>query len=674
MAMPASRGCRPKKPITAPRASCRQPDGSYAEIGLEQALDEIAEKLGKIIEANGPEALGVFCGNGGIFNSTAEGMHRSFLASMGSDQYFSTLTIDQSAKYVSFGRMGGWAPGLPDFDRMDTALLVSVNPLVSHGGYGFLTADPVKNLKRAKARGLKLIVIDPRRTETAKFADIFVQPIPGQDAAVIGGIIRIILEEGWEDKAFCADHIDPEGLTRLREMVAPFIEDYVVSRAGILPGQLREVAQAFARDCKVGGAGCATGINMIPYSNMTQHLLDALNAICGRYLREGEPVHRRNVFSPPSDVLAMVVPPMRPWEADGPSRVRGTRLLYTERPTGTLADEILTPGRGRIRAMIFDGGDPMSSFPDQKKVARALDDLELSVTIDCWPSATAKRVDYVIPPFMQYERADMSMDLAGYGLWPRGWAQYTPARLSAPQGSELAHDWYVFWSIAKRLGKVISYLGKEELDMETAPVCDDLLAIRLKGAVITLDELKQYPHGHDFGTGDQIVRPAPEGMSGRLDVMPPDVAAEFAGFTARDDRPGHIERDGKWYTHLLASRRQRNFFNSNGVFLRTTRKRDPFNPAYLSPGDLAELGLVPGQKVELESAFGRTVAVAEEDPDLRKGVVTLAHGWPGDPDGNRGPEEVGSNVNNLIDTDRHVEPINAMPHMSAVPVNIRALG
>jgi anaerobic selenocysteine-containing dehydrogenase len=571
---------------------------------------------------------------------------------------------------VSFGRLGGWAAGYPDFERMEVALLFGANPLVSHASLGFIQVDPVRRLKQARARGLKLIVIDPRRTETAHHADLFLQPYPGQDAAIAGGILREILAQGWEDRAFCDAHVSAASLAALRRAVEPLTADAVERRAGLAPGQIHAVARLFAHDCKIGSVTVATGPSMAPYSNLAQHLADCINVICGRFLRAGERVHRIDAMAPHAPVHAEVVPPTRGWEAGGPSRIRGTRSLYGERPSGTLSDEILTPGPGQIRALLIDGGDPMSSFPDRCKTTAAFQSLDLLVAIDPWPTPTARQAHYVLPPLMQYERADLPMNLTGYACWPGGWLQYTPPVVRPPKDAELVEDWYVFWALARRLGKSLTYNGVP-LDMLNGPSTDDLIALLLKDAPVSLDELKRHPSGIDVDIGGQRVLPArAEAVNHRFDPMPADVEAELTRYLADDSTPGHHHRDGREYTHLLATRRMRDLFNSNGRYLRTIRERTPYNPAYLHPDDLAALGLVVGDRIELVSAAGRTIAIVGEDSHLKPGVVSMAHGWGGLSDSTDDPGTTGTAVNALIDTDRHVESINAMPHMSAVPVNI----
>lgn len=652
----------------------RMEDGSYQAISSEQAIEEIAERLAPLLEQHGPQTLAVFLGNGGMFNIAGFYMLPSFLSSFGSDQYFSTLTIDQSGKLVTMGRLGAWAAGYPAFEDMDVAMFIGANPLVSHGSLGFLQADPVKSLKRARENGLKLITIDPRKSETGQFADLALQPYPGQDAAICGGLIRLILEEGWEDKAFCARWVGEARLAALKSAVAPLTEDYVERRAGLEPGQLRAVAEMFARDARTGSVTTATGTSMAPYSNLAFHLAETLNIICGRYLREGQRVHQINGMGRAGPLRAQVMPPSRFWETmGGPSRIRGARKLFMERCTATLPDEILTPGEGQIRALFLDGGDPLTSWPDQQKTAAALADIDLLVAIDPWPTPSTRFAHYILPPLMQYERADLPMYLPGFANWPGAWSQYTAPVIRPPEGSDLVEDWYVFWSIAKKLGKTILYNGVQPLDMDAPPTTDDLLELVLHGAPHTLEGLKAAPHGLHAEIAQDVVLPAAENADGLFDPMPSDVAQELHSFLGEQSTPGHWQRDGRSFTHLLASRRMRDLFNSNGRFVDTVRKRTPCNPAFMNPEEIAELGIVPGERISIESAHGEVVAVAEADPDLRRGVVSLAHGWGDPPGSNSDVEQSGTPVNRLIDNDRHYEPVNSMPHMSAIPVNIRVI-
>ncbi|MBB3862155.1 anaerobic selenocysteine-containing dehydrogenase [Novosphingobium hassiacum] len=651
----------------------RLADGSYVQISSEQALAEIAEKLGAVLDTHGNDAMAIFLGNGGMFNIAGFYMLPSFLAAFDSDQYFSTLTIDQSGKMVTAGRLGTWGAGYPALADMDVALLFGANPLVSHAQLGFLQEDPVRTLKKERKRGLKLITVDPRRTETGHFADIALQPYPGQDAAIAGGLIRLILDEGWHDADFCDRWVGEKQMAALQLAVEPLTEGAVERRAGIEPGSLRQVAQMFARDAQTGCAAAATGTSMAPHSNLAFHLIETLNIICGRYLREGDPVHQINGMGPNGQLKAQAMGPTRFWEASGPSRIRGTRRLFQDRPTATLADEILTPGEGQIRALLIDGGDPMTSWPDQPKTEAALASLDLLVCIDPWPTPTTKFAHYILPPMMQYERADLPMYLPGFANWAGAWSQYTPPVIAPPVGADLVEDWYVFWSLAQRLGRTITYCGVKPLDMATPPTTDELLETVLAGAPHSLETLKAHPHGLHAVIEQTTVLPSDPGSSGQFAPMPDDVADELRTFITDRSTPGQWLRKGQSFTHLLSSRRMRDLFNSNGRFVDTVRARTPFNPAFLHPSDLAELGIAAGDKIEITSAHGRVVAIADADESLRAGVVSIAHGW-GDPSGSNAPVEAsGTAVNRLIDTSTHYEAINAMPHMSAIPVNLRRL-
>jgi len=271
---------------------------------------------------------------------------------------------------------------------------------------------------------------------------------------------------------------------------------------------------------------------------------------------------------------------------------------------------------------------------------------------------------------MQYEHADISFSIPGFDFWPGSWLQYTPAVVSPPRGSDTAEDWYIFWSLAKRLGKAIDYAGKGLLPIDRAPSTDDVLTHRLKGARISLEDIRPHCHGHDFGLELGTVAAASPGNGAKFDVMPSDVATELDQFRARMDETGRTSRNGRRYDYLLITRRLRDLFNSTGVQLDSVRKRTPNNPAYLNSVDMEKLGVKAGDMVELITSHGRTLMFVARDDEVRPGVVSTTNGWGGLPGADADLFESGTCVNLMIDTNCNVEPINAMPHFSGVPVDI----
>ena len=650
----------------------RQPDGTFARISIDQALDEIAAKMRQLMDREGPEALGLFIGNGANFNSAAFSIHTPFMQALGSRHFFTTNTIDQSAKMVSYERMGFWAAGQQRVDTADVVMVFGSNPLLSHASLNFLMSDPVRTMKAAKARGVKLIVIDPRRSETARYANIHLQPIPGQDAAIAAGLIRIILAEGWEDREFCERYVGPEGMAALREAVAPFEPGMVTRRAGLKEGQLRAAAEMFARDSQRGPASAGTGNNFGPHSNVAQHLVDVLNVVCGRYLREGDRT-LVEMLSPEGPIYPEVIPPSRTWEKLPPGRIRGMgTLLNREEMTGALPDEILTPGKGQIRGLLIQGGNPVIAIPGQKRVIEAMQALELSVLIDPFMTQTAKYCDYILPPTMPYERADLPLAIPTIVLTDVNWTQYTAPVVPPPPGSELVEDWQVYTGLAKRLGLTIKYNGTTDLDLEKPLTTDDLLAIRAANGRVPLDEMKKYPSGHvyEFPSG-RVSPPRPEGTA-KFVVMPADVRAELDEALRYEITPDNIVSHGKKFSYLASCRRMRHMFNSVGTIgMPSIRAKSKFNPAYIHPDDMADLGIENGDHVELESDVGKITAIAEADETMRPGVISISHGWgtvPGEVDAD-GAVCVGG----LLAADQDYQFINAMPRMTAIPINIRRL-
>ena len=646
----------------------RMPDGTFAEIPLATALDEIAAKLAGIIAKGGGRAVASYRGTLSAFDVCGNQMIPDWLKAIGSPSFFTNYTIDQSAKSVTAGRLGAWRAGKHRMTESEVLMLVGTNPLLAISTAGYIHFNVLKQLKAAKARGMKLIVVDPRRTETAEFADLHLRPHPGEDPAVFAGILRIVLAEGWHDAEFCARHVSQ--LDQLRAAVEPFTPAHVEARAGIPPDQLMAAAAMFARDAKRGFGATGTGATMSPASNLIDHLVETLNVVCGRMQREGEVIPNPPLLSPRVPIRAQVVPPTRSWEGGHQGRMGfGTFFARGRNDVGqmmsaTLADEILTPGEGRIRALIVQAGNPAMALPDQEKAVAALRDLDLLVTIDPHMSATARLSHYVIPPKTQYERADVLFG-PGYEttLNPAPFQQYIHPVCEPPPGAEVIDDWQVYWELARRLGVTIDFAGVP-LEGDRAPVTDDLLAILMRHSQISLEDLRGHPGGRMFDLEPQRVEPAEPGDDSRFEVAPNDVLAELAAAHAAPA----VKQEG--YSHLLTVRRMREVYNSFGQQFASIRERHTFNPAYLHPHDMADLGLAKGDGIELVSPNGRIPAIVEPDARLMPGTVSIAHCWGGLPDEPPDYRQKGSSTNLLISGARFREAINAMPWMTAAPVNI----
>jgi anaerobic selenocysteine-containing dehydrogenase len=643
----------------------RQPEGGHAPIASEQAFDEIAARLAAIITEHGPNAVALFSGTQAAYNILHGQFTRSFMNALGSRSSFSTMSIDQSAKWVTAERLGRFASGRQNFLDSDVWLFAGTNPLVSLQG-GVLSGapiyNPMKSLREARQRGLKLIVVDPRQSETARQADLHLQILPGEDAVVFAGLLNIILSESWHDAEFCARFVN--GLEDLARAVKPFTPQLVSTRADVPQAQLWDAARLFAVQSKTGMASSGTGPDMGPYSNLSEHVIECLNVVCGRYAREGTQIRHPGVLASHKPAYAQVIGPQRGWERGPQSRVRDAGMLMGEMMSGALADEILTPGEGQIRAVICAGSNPAAALPDQEKAVRALRSLDLLVTLDPRYCETARLADYVIAPTQAFERPDHTR--GHEPNMPIAFAQYTPKLIDPEPGSDVVDDWYFYWSLARRLGLSLSVSGRG-LDMDEAPGADELLAMVTGRSTVSLEEVKAHPGGKVWDVPSRTVQPAQPDARDRFEVAPPDVAAELAEALAAAGQPSVL---GGEYTHLMVVRRTRELMNSLGKDVEGIRKRAKFNPACMNPADMAAMGLKDGDAVTVRSSDGAIAAVVQGDETLRRGVVSMSHGWGALPEEAASYESAGSATSRLIGRGHRIERINAMPQMTAIPIAI----
>jgi anaerobic selenocysteine-containing dehydrogenase len=413
---------------------------------------------------------------------------------------------------------------------------------------------------------------------------------------------------------------------------------------------------------------------MSPHGNLSEHLVECLNVVCGRLVREGEPIDHPGAIGARWPRRAEVMPAPRWWETGYKSRIGGFGQIDGELPTGILADEILTPGPGRVRALLVHGGNPASAIPDTQKVLRALESLDLLVAIEPFMSLTASVAHYILPPTLQYERADLPLFIYENLLSPVPYTRYTPAIAKPPAGAEVCDDQRYFWELAKRLDVQLEHFGVA-LDGAVAPTTDELLAIAARHAPIAFDDLKAAERGVLLDREPVFALPADPDCPHRFALVPDDVAAELAAVETEPGGNGRTLLAARGYAYRLAVRRLRDGLNSAGLGLPSIKARLPYNPVYMNPADMQEEAIAEGERVEVRSAHGAIEVVAEADPTLRRGVVSIVHGFGRDAERGGKYEDGGVSVNRLLSLDPSSrETINAMPWMSGIAVAIRRVG
>jgi anaerobic selenocysteine-containing dehydrogenase len=648
----------------------RQADGTSVDIDIEQALDEIHAKLTTIIMRHGPRAVAMYYGTGANNNSLCHSAMKGWFDQIGSPYIFSSMTVDQSAKWVSAGRMGMFGTGKYSALDADVIMEVGINPAVSHMSGTIPMTAPMRALREAQNRGLKLIVVDPRRTETARRADLYLQIRPGEDATLFAGMIRTVLEKGWHDQTFCARFIRP--LDELRAAVADFTPDYVADRTGINRELIERAAEMFAT-ARRKSAASGTGANMATDSNVAEHLLEALNAICGGYRRSGDVVRNVQPLFGGHPAREMVIPPNRSWETGPKCRTADIGPMFGEYPTALLPREIIGHGEDKIRALIVVGGNPLKAIGDPDKTLAAFNRLELLVTLDPRSTETAAISHYAIATSLPYERFDYTgmFDF----IYSVTFAQAARPVLDRPAG--VIDDWEFFWGLARRMGRPLvlkkptfgvphSQISGPSLDLNPGrrPQAEDIVRWMSSQHLLRYDQLIAHPEGILL-EDHAVIEPAGEDDGLRLDLCPPDVAAEIVNVRLGSN-------NDPAFPFRLTSRRQLESMNSAYSNASKTRLRYPVNPAFMNPQDMEEEGISNGDIVEITSANGAVIAVVQRDSCLRRGVVSMTHAW-GAVDAAADPEgTTGAFVGRLVSLDTHLQPINYMPRQSAIPIAVRS--
>lgn len=654
----------------------QQADGTHKPIAAAAAMDEVAAQLKAIIQRYGADKIAVYFGTYTLNYPATPPLMNAFMRAIGSPSTYAGQTVDQPGKEIAAALLGGWEAGTYGFNDADVWMIFGGNPIIANGAAGPVANTP-RLFSEAIARGMKLIVVDPRRTQTAARAHLHLQPRPGEDATILAGMIRTVFAENLQDQAFVDENV--MGIESLRRMVEPFTPAYVATRAGVPEDQLLEAARMFARHRR-GFAMGATGLNMSGRSSLNEYLLLCLNVICGKFLRTGEAVPNPGVLLPRAIPRAQAVAPRAAVFPEIAKTDRGLPLSVCGMPACGMAEEIMS---GKVRALISVGGNPAAAFPDQDRTIAALKKLDLFVQLDIKMSASSKLAHYVMAPKINIEVPGMSyvsemLEMYSQAMaLPEAFGMYVPKLVDPPPGADLVEEWEFFYGLGQRMGLELEFaalrgcLGTRrvdqppvKLDMKNKPTTDQLFGYLTQNARVPLEEVKKHPHGALFPEAI-VAEPRDPACTTRMDVGNGEMMSELAEVAGEHaySKPG--------FPFLMVGRRLPHVYNSSGRDLPSLiRKGGAFNPLYVHPDDLAALGLESQGEVVISSPHGSIPGIAVADGTLRRGVVAMTHCYGDLPSEGKDFRMVGSNTSQLTSVMDDFDRYTGIPRMSAIPVHI----
>jgi anaerobic selenocysteine-containing dehydrogenase len=646
---------RLRRPVRRVRGG---PDGDrWEEIGWDEAVRYAVDGLADTIDRHGRDGVAVYLGNPNVHSLGAMTHGTQVVKAIGSRNTYSATSVDQLPHQLVAHLMFGHQLMLPipDIDRTDYFLVLGANPMASNGSL-MTVPDFPNRLRELKARGGRMVVLDPRRTETAKVATEHHFIRPGTDAVVLLAMIHTVLAEGWETPPPYVD-----GLETVRGAVEPFTPEVAEQVSGVPAATIRQITEELAHAGSAAAYG-RIGVSTQAFGTVCAWAVTCLNALTGNLDRPGGVMFT----SPAVDIVG------RRFVGRGHhdkwrSRVRGLPETGGELPVATLADEILTPGDGQVRAMLTLSGNPVLSTPDGKRLGEALAGLDFMVAVDIYLNETTRHADVVLPPTTALERDHY--DLVFHALAVRNTARFTPAVLPKPDGAR--HDWEILRDLALGLlarsdrRRPLKKRAVTQARLRLSPTRIVDLLLRTGGGKLSVRKLRQNPDGVDLGP----LRPGlPERLQTkdkRVDLAPRLVMDDLARVLDALPSPAPDEL-------LLIGRRHQRDNNSwmhNTERLTKGRAR---HQLYMHPEDLTDRGLEDGAAVEVTSRVGKVTVEVRATDEMMPGVVSLPHGYghAGSPGTTAARRLPGVSINDLTDPERLDVSGNAA--FSAVPVRVTA--
>jgi len=641
------------------RRPVRRVGDEWVEIGWDEAFDQVADGLASAINRHGRDALGVYLGNPNVHSLGSMTHGLAMVRTFRTRNRYSATSVDQLPHQLVAHLMYGHQLFLPvpDIDRTSHLLVFGANPMASNGSL-WTVPDFPRRLRELKARGGRMVVLDPRRTETAKVATEHHFVRPGSDAHVLLAMLQVLFDEGLTTPPSYVD-----GLDAAAEAVADVTPEAAAAASGIAADDIRRLAREFAAADAAAAYG-RIGVSTQGFGTICQWAIQVLNLVTGNLDRAGGTM----LTSPAIDAVSAGLIGSGhhgAWK----SRVRGFPESGGELPVSVLREEITTPGEGQIRAMLTLSGNPVLSTPDGARLDEALPGLDFMAAVDIYVNETTRHADVILPPTTALERDHY--DLVFHLLAVRNTSRFTPAVFAKPKDAR--HDWEIYREIALRtmarldrkppLRKRLQ--ARARLSVSPTLIIAGLLRRSRSG--VTLRRLRKEAAGVDLGPlrPGQLPGRLPA-RSKRIDAAPALVLDDLARL-----RAAATTDDGDL---LLIGRRHKQDCNSwMHNTERLTRGR-PRHQLFMHPDDLSARGLADGATVAVTSRVGKVEVDVLATDDVMPGVVSLPHGYGHQVAGTRmshASTVTGVSINDLTDPDRLDVSGNAA--LSGVPVTVAGI-
>ena len=642
------------------RAPLIREGGTWREAAWEEAFDRAAEGFSHVRRLHGRDAVGVYYGNPVAHNLGLITHLLPFTRALRTRNVYSASSADQLPQMLVALRMFGHFAMIPvpDIERTDFFLILGANPLASNGSL-MSAPDMRRRMAAIRARGGRVVAVDPRRTETAAAADQHLAVRPGADALLLAAMLHVIFAERRTRLGPLAGRV--RNLDALAALVRDFPPERVTLRTGIEAPAIRRLATDFASADRAAGYG-RVGLCTQRHGTLAIWLLQALNLVTGRVDAEGG--------------LLLTTPAVDAIDVLSRIGLRGTfdrwrggarRLpeFTGELPVAALADEIESDGPQSVRGLITVAGNPVLSAPNGARLDRALGELDHMVAVDPYLNETTRHAHVLLPPAPPLARAHYDLALNVFAV--RNVAKY--AAPVAPRTPDERHDWEILGELAAR---VLSPRPLRRLAVravrELTPdrVLDPLL--RLGPHKLSLARLREAPHGLDLGPLQ------PGRIAGRIATPDEKIDAAPEEFVreARGQLPAEAGRGTNGDLELIGRRQLR----SNNSWLHNSARLlrgDHGCTLLVHPADATARQLASGDLAELQSDAGAITVPVEVTDAVRPGVVSLPHGWGHGRDGVRlrlAGEHAGASANDVT-SERFLDTLSGNAAFNGVPVTLR---